>query len=84
MAAALEAAGTRLRPVLMTAAAMIAGMAPMASGLGHGSEQNAPLGRAVIGGLVLATLSTLLLVPIVFSLVRHRFVRRNRLADIGL
>jgi len=83
-AAALEAVSTRLRPVLMTAFAMIVGMAPMASGLGHGGEQNAPLGRAVIGGLVLATVATLLLVPVVFSLVRRRFVRQARLADIGM
>lgn len=84
MEAALEAGRTRLRPVLMTAFAMIVGMAPMASGLGHGGEQNAPLGRAVIGGLVLATFATLLLVPVVFSLVRRRFVREARLADINL
>ncbi|MFO1320639.1 MAG: efflux RND transporter permease subunit [Burkholderiales bacterium] len=84
MEAALEAASTRLRPVLMTAFAMIVGMAPMASGLGHGGEQNAPLGRAVIGGLVLATFATLVLVPMVFSLVQHRLVRKARLADINL
>lgn len=83
-AAALEAASTRLRPVLMTAFAMVVGMAPMASGLGHGGEQNAPLGRAVIGGLVFATIATLVLVPVVFSLVRGRVVRGARLADINL
>lgn len=84
VSAALEAAGTRLRPVLMTAFAMIVGMAPMASGLGHGGEQNAPLGRAVIGGLLLATFATLVLVPLVFSVVRRRYVREARLADINL
>jgi multidrug efflux pump subunit AcrB len=84
MQAAIEAAGTRLRPVLMTAFAMIAGMLPMASGLGHGGEQNAPLGRAVIGGLLFATVATLLLVPVAFSLVRHHLPRRSRLADINL
>jgi multidrug efflux pump subunit AcrB len=66
--AALEAGFTRFRPVLMTALAMIIGMAPMALGLGEGGEQNAPLGRAVIGGLVFATVATLLFVPVVFSL----------------
>jgi multidrug efflux pump subunit AcrB len=70
--AALEAGSTRLRPVLMTALAMCAGMLPMASGLGEGGEQNAPLGRAVIGGLLLATLATLFFVPLVFSLLRGR------------
>jgi multidrug efflux pump subunit AcrB len=70
--AALEAGSTRLRPVLMTALAMCAGMLPMASGLGEGGEQNAPLGRAVIGGLLLATLATLFFVPLVFSLLRRR------------
>jgi multidrug efflux pump subunit AcrB len=67
--AALEAGFTRFRPVLMTALAMIIGMAPMALGLGEGGEQNAPLGRAVIGGLVFATVATLMFVPVVFSLV---------------
>jgi multidrug efflux pump subunit AcrB len=67
LSAALEAGATRLRPVLMTALAMILGMIPMAIGLGEGSEQNAPLGRAVIGGLVFATVSTLIFVPIVFA-----------------
>src|SRR5437763_603887 len=70
LAAALEAGKTRLRPVLMTALAMIIGMVPMAVGLGEGGEQNAPLGRAVIGGLVLATVATLFVVPGVYSLVR--------------
>jgi multidrug efflux pump subunit AcrB len=67
--AALEAGFTRFRPVLMTALAMIIGMAPMALALGEGGEQNAPLGRAVIGGLVFATVATLMFVPVVFSLV---------------
>ena len=69
--AAWEAGSTRLRPVLMTALAMIIGMLPMALGLGEGGEQNAPLGRGVIGGLIIATLATLLFVPVVFSLL-HR------------
>lgn len=71
-AAALEAGMTRFRPVLMTALAMIIGMLPMALGLGEGGEQNAPLGRAVIGGLLVATFATLLFVPVVFSLVHRR------------
>ncbi|MCF5233497.1 MULTISPECIES: efflux RND transporter permease subunit [unclassified Pseudomonas] len=70
--AALEAGFTRLRPVLMTAISMIIGMAPMALGLGEGGEQNAPLGRAVIGGLAFATIATLILVPLIFSLVHGR------------
>ena len=70
--AALEAGVTRFRPVLMTALAMIIGMAPMALGLGEGGEQNAPLGRAVIGGLMFATFATLFFVPAVFALVRGR------------
>ncbi len=72
MPAAMEAGFTRFRPVLMTALAMIIGMAPMALGLGEGGEQNAPLGRAVIGGLVFATVATLLFVPVVFSLAHGR------------
>jgi multidrug efflux pump subunit AcrB len=75
IAAALEAGFVRFRPVLMTALAMIIGMVPMALGLGEGGEQNAPLGRAVIGGLLFATVSTLIFVPVVFSLV-HRKYRR--------
>jgi len=67
--AALEAGHARLRPVLMTALAMIIGMLPMSLGLGEGGEQNAPLGRAVIGGLLVATFATLFFVPVVFSLV---------------
>jgi multidrug efflux pump subunit AcrB len=69
--AAILAGHTRLRPVLMTALAMIIGMVPMALGLGEGGEQNAPLGRAVIGGLLLATVATLFFVPVVFSVIRH-------------
>jgi multidrug efflux pump subunit AcrB len=74
VSAAWEAGTSRLRPVLMTALAMIIGMLPMALGLGEGGEQNAPLGRAVIGGLVLATVATLFFVPVVFSLL-HRSTR---------
>jgi multidrug efflux pump subunit AcrB len=70
--AALQAGFTRLRPVLMTAMAMIIGMIPMALGLGDGGEQNAPLGRAVIGGLIFATVATLFFVPTVFSLIHGR------------
>jgi len=70
--AAVEAGVTRFRPVLMTALAMIIGMSPMALGLGEGGEQNAPLGRAVIGGLIFATAATLMFVPVVFSLVHGR------------
>ncbi len=70
--AALAAGMTRLRPVLMTAAAMIIGMLPMSLGLGEGGEQNAPLGRAVIGGLSMATFATLLFVPVVYSLLRQK------------
>jgi multidrug efflux pump subunit AcrB len=71
-AAALEAGFTRFRPVLMTALAMIIGMLPMAFALGEGGEQNAPLGRAVIGGLLVATVATLFFVPTVFSLLHAR------------
>ena len=70
--AALDAGHTRIRPVLMTALAMIIGMLPMALGLGEGGEQNAPLGRAVIGGLVLATFTTLFVVPLVYSVLRKK------------
>jgi multidrug efflux pump subunit AcrB len=72
--AAWEAGTGRLRPVIMTATAMIIGMLPMALGLGEGGEQNAPLGRAVIGGLMLATVATLLFVPVVFSLLHRQAV----------
>ena len=70
--AALAAGGTRLRPVLMTALAMILGMIPMSLGLGEGGEQNAPLGRAVIGGLLFATVTTLFLVPVAYSILRRK------------
>ena len=71
--AALEAGFVRLRPVVMTALAMIIGMLPMALGLGEGGEENAPLGRAVVGGLCFATIATLVFVPVVFSLIhQHR------------
>ena len=76
LAAALEAGATRIRPVLMTALAMIIGMIPMALGLGEGAEQNAPLGRAVIGGLLFATVSTLFFVPVVFATIHNRRARR--------
>src|SRR5687767_7547294 len=74
---ALEAGATRLRPVLMTALAMIIGMIPMALGIGEGAEQNAPLGRAVIGGLLFATVSTLLFVPVIFAGVHRRLALRR-------
>ncbi|MBV8124220.1 MAG: efflux RND transporter permease subunit, partial [Paucibacter sp.] len=82
--AALEAGFTRFRPVLMTALAMIIGMAPMALGLGEGGEQNAPLGRAVIGGLIAATCATLFLVPILFSMIHGKHVHEPAPAtDLG-
>jgi multidrug efflux pump subunit AcrB len=74
---ALDAGATRIRPVMMTALAMIIGMIPMALGIGEGAEQNAPLGRAVIGGLLFATVSTLLFVPVVFAGVHERLARRR-------
>jgi len=77
LTAALDAGATRIRPVLMTALAMIIGMIPMALGIGEGAEQNAPLGRAVIGGLFFATVSTLLFVPVVFASVHERMARRQ-------
>jgi len=73
---ALEAGYTRMRPVLMTALAMIIGMLPMSLGLGEGGEQNAPLGRAVIGGLLFATVATLFFVPSVFAIIHGRRERR--------
>jgi multidrug efflux pump subunit AcrB len=76
-AAAIEAGFTRFRPVVMTALAMIIGMIPMALGLGEGGEQNAPLGRAVIGGLICATVATLVFVPSVFSLLHRRRANDN-------
>ena len=72
IAASLDAGFVRFRPVLMTALAMIIGMVPMALGLGEGGEQNAPLGRAVIGGLMFATVATLVFVPLLFSMVHGR------------
>jgi multidrug efflux pump subunit AcrB len=72
IAAAIEAGFVRIRPVLMTALAMIIGMLPMALGLGEGGEQNAPLGRAVIGGLIFATVATLMFVPVVFSMIHRK------------
>ncbi len=81
--AALNAGFVRLRPVLMTALAMIIGMVPMALGLGDGGEQNAPLGRAVIGGLLLATVATLLFVPASFSLI-HGWLEARRKTPHGL
>ncbi|MDR5762238.1 efflux RND transporter permease subunit [Caballeronia sp. LZ035] len=76
LTAALEAGASRIRPVLMTAFAMIIGMIPMALGLGEGAEQNAPLGRAVIGGLLFATVSTLFFVPLIFAGIHARLARR--------
>ena len=75
--AAVEAGFSRFRPVCMTALAMIIGMSPMALGLGEGGEQNAPLGRAVIGGLVFATAATLIFVPVVFSIIHDRHAARR-------
>ena len=72
MQAALTGARERLRPILMTSCAMIAGMVPMALGMGEGGEQTAPLGRAVIGGLVAATFATLLVLPAMFALALSR------------
>ena len=80
VAAALDAGVSRIRPVLMTAAAMLIGMLPMSLGLGEGGEQNAPLGRAVIGGLLLATIATLMFVPVVFSFLHDR-IRARKGAD---
>lgn len=79
LSAALEAGATRLRPVLMTALAMILGMVPIAIGIGEGSEQNAPLGRAVIGGLLFATVSTLFFVPVLFASFHRMLALRNDL-----
>ncbi len=79
--AALEAGKTRLRPVLMTALAMIIGMIPMAMALGEAGEQNAPLGRAVIGGLIVATAATLLLVPVIYSLLRRSLPTKHLLDE---
>ena len=81
--AAVEAGFTRFRPVCMTALAMIIGMAPRALGRGEGGEQNAPLGRAVIGGLFFATCATLLFVPVVFSIIHGRMAARRAAAPAG-
>ena len=77
VSAALSAGFTRLRPVLMTALAMVIGMMPMALGFGEGGEQNAPLGRAVIGGLVIATFATLFFVPVVYSVLRRKPIAKK-------
>jgi len=79
--AALEAGKTRLRPVLMTALAMVLGMIPMALGTGAGGEQNAPLGRAVMGGLIVATIVTLFIVPVIYSILRKNAPARNQLDE---
>jgi len=79
--AAIEGARTRLRPILMTSTAMIAGMVPMALGLGEGGQQTAPLGRAVVGGLAVATAATLLVLPAIFALVQARAHRRSASLD---
>jgi multidrug efflux pump subunit AcrB len=81
--AALNAGFVRIRPVIMTALAMIIGMVPMAFGMGDGGEQNAPLGRAVIGGLLLATVATLFFVPAFFSFIHGRLERRRRAKEAG-
>jgi CzcA family heavy metal efflux pump len=83
VAAAQDAGATRIRPVLMTALAMIIGMIPMALGLGEGAEQNAPLGRAVIGGLLFATVSTLFFVPVIFAGVHRRLEARRHAQTSG-
>jgi CzcA family heavy metal efflux pump len=84
VAAAIEAGATRLRPIMMTALAMVLGMLPMALAIGEGSEQNAPLGRAVIGGLLFATLMTLFVVPAVYSIFSGRFKgKRERDAEVA-
>jgi multidrug efflux pump subunit AcrB len=80
--AASSAGATRLRPVLMTAFAMIIGMLPMSLGLGEGGEQNAPLGRAVIGGLIIATFTTLLIVPLIYSRLRSRQPAKMHMEEV--
>jgi multidrug efflux pump subunit AcrB len=79
--ASVEGASTRLRPILMTSLAMIAGMLPMALGIGESGEQTAPLGRAVVGGLVFATVATLFILPSVFTIVQSRAHRRSASLD---
>src|SRR5438309_3408924 len=81
LTAAVEAGYTRMRPVIMTALAMIIGMVPMALGFGEGGEQNAPLGRAVIGGLAIATVATLFFVPVVFSIFHGIRMKRAQLSE---
>ena len=78
--AAIEGARSRLRPILMTSFAMLAGMVPMALGLGEGGEQSAPLGRAVIGGLLGATCATLIILPAIFATLQSRHARDFRVA----
>jgi Cu/Ag efflux pump CusA len=75
--AAVEGASSRLRPILMTSCAMIAGMLPMAAGLGEGGAQTAPLGRAVIGGLIGATFATLVILPAIFAILQGNQTRRS-------
>jgi multidrug efflux pump subunit AcrB len=79
--AAVEGAQSRLRPILMTSLAMIAGMMPMALGIGANGEQSAPLGRAVVGGLIGATLATLWVLPALFTVLRDRASTRSRSLD---
>ena len=79
--AAIHGAQTRMRPILMTSMAMIAGMFPMALGIGEGAQQTAPLGRAVIGGLLFATAATLLILPLVFSMIQERAGTRSPSLD---
>jgi multidrug efflux pump subunit AcrB len=81
-AASLSAGYERFRPVIMTATAMIIGMIPMAIGSGQGGSQNAPIGRAVIGGLAVATFSTLLFVPLMFSIIKSRLPGKAKPAEI--
>ena len=81
---ASEAGFTRFRPVVMTAIAMIIGMLPMASGLGEGGSANAPLGRAVIGGLLIATFATLIFVPLIFSVLKRKFRQLIKCGITGL
>jgi multidrug efflux pump subunit AcrB len=79
--AAIEGASSRLRAILMTSCAMIAGMLPMALGLGEAGQQNAPLGRAVIGGLIAATFATLIVLPSLFSMFQRRVSSASRSLD---
>jgi len=81
LTAAVEGARTRLRPILMTSCAMIAGMMPLAVGLGEGGSQTAPLGRAVVGGLAAATLATLFVLPSVFAILQRRAPMRSASLD---